>query len=109
MRTLSPPLVSLMCIRGGIYFNASCTAISSATLVSSKRSAGAAGMDTSGVASGSKRRRVEETIVKNTTSELAVQNGIYAAEKFSDPFAISHVLNLLVESEYVARVCCSAK
>jgi hypothetical protein len=48
--------------------------------------------------SSSKRRRVQESI-KTATQTLAVQSGIYAAEKFSDSFCISHVLNLLVESE----------
>jgi len=48
--------------------------------------------------SGSKRQRVQKDSRK-TTQPLAVQNGIYAAEKFSDSFSISHVLNLLVESE----------
>ena len=37
---------------------------------------------------------------KNTREELAVQDGIYAAEKFSDSFFISHVINLLVAGEY---------
>ena len=37
--------------------------------------------------------------MKIATQALSVQNGIYAAEKFSDSFCISHVVNLLVESE----------
>ena len=78
--------------------------MSSEPLASSKRSASVAGMDTSAETSGSKRPRVKN-IIKNTTSALAVQNGIYAAEKFSDSFTISHVLNLLVESECVGYFC----
>jgi hypothetical protein len=38
---------------------------------------------------------------RDITQELKVQNGIYAAEKFSDLFSISHVVNLLVRGEYV--------
>jgi len=48
---------------------------------------------------GSKRQRVQKDSTRTATQTLAVQNGIYAAEKFSDSFSISHVLNLLVESE----------
>jgi len=68
------------------------------TLVSSKRSASAAGMEAGAETSGSKRQRVQKDS-KKAVQSLAVQNGIYAAEKFSDSFSISHVLNLLVESE----------
>ena len=73
---------------------------SSETMVSLKRSVGAAGMEASEVISGSKRQRTEKDSSKKTTQILAVQNGIYAAEKFSGLFSISHVLNLLVESEH---------
>ena len=79
--------------------------MSSTTLVSSKRSASVAGMDASGGTSSNKRQRARKNTTKKTTETLAVQNGIYAAEKFSDSFSISHVLNLLVESEYVVRTC----
>jgi hypothetical protein len=59
-------------------------------------------MDASVVASGSKRQRTET--INRATMSLAAQNGIYAGEKFSDSFSISHVLNLLVESEHVICV-----
>ena len=90
-------------------FNASCTAVSSATLQWLKRSASVAGMDNSAVTSGIKRRRVGVDVIKDTMSDLAAQNDMYAAEKFSNSFGISHVLNSFVESEYVAHVCCSVK
>ena len=73
--------------------------VSLATLVSSKRSANAAGMEASAETGGNKRQRVQKDSVKTATQTLAVQNGIYAAEKFSDSLSVSHVLNLLVESE----------
>jgi sulfur transfer complex TusBCD TusB component (DsrH family) len=38
--------------------------------------------------------------LRDITQDLKVQNGIYAAEKFSDSFSISHVVNLLVRGEY---------
>ena len=40
----------------------------------------------------------------NMTEELAVQNGIYAAEKFADSFFSSHVINLLVAGEQFVHV-----
>jgi len=49
--------------------------------------------------SSNKRQRAQKVSTKATTQTLADQNGIYAAEKFSDSFSIGHVLNLLVESE----------
>ena len=83
----------------GVYTKTSCTAISSATLVSSKRSAGAAGMEASADTLGSKRQRGQKAAFKTATKALAFQDGVYTTEKFSDSFSISHVLNLLVESE----------
>ena len=77
----------------------SCAAVSSVTLISSKRSASAAGIEASTGTSGSKRQRIRKDTTRKTTQTLADQNGIYAAEKYSDSFSISHVLNLLVESE----------
>ena len=68
--------------------------------MSHKRSAGAAGMDASELVSSGKRPRVKKDATKNTTQHLGVQHGIYAAEKFSSSLSISHVLTLLVESEY---------
>ena len=85
----------------GAHVNAISAATSSVTLVSSKRSASVAGMGASGETSGNKRQRIQKNTTKKATETLAVQNGIYAAEKISDSFSISHVLNLLVESEYV--------
>ena len=58
-------------------------------------------MGASGGTSSNKRQRVQKNTAKKATETLAVQNGIYAAEKFSDSFSVSHVLNLLIESEYV--------
>ena len=87
-----------------MYINGVCIAISSVTLVSSKRSASVAGMDASGGTSSNKRQRVQKNTMKKATETLAVQNGIYAAEKFSDSFSISHVLNLLIESMWCIRV-----
>jgi len=77
-------------------------AVSSATLVSSKRSASAAGVDGGAKTSGSKRQRVRKM---DTTQSLAEQAATYAAEKFSDSFSVSHVLNLLVrcENQYVHK------
>ena len=69
-------------------------------MVSLKRSVGAAGMEASEVISGSKRQRTEKDASKKTTQILAVQNGIYTAEKFSGLFSISHILNLLIESKH---------
>ena len=73
-------------------------AVSSATLVS-KRSASAAGMDSGTATSGSKRRRVQKNSTREVTQSLAAQAGTYAAEKLSDSFSVSHVLNLLVLGE----------
>jgi len=56
-------------------------------------------MKTSAEASGSKRKRTQKGPAKTTTQTLAVQNGMYAAERLSDSFFISHVLNLLIRSE----------
>jgi len=70
----------------------------SMTAGSSKRSAGAAGMDSSAGTSGRKRQRTQKNSGK-TTQTLSEQAGRYAGEKFSDSFSISHVLNLLVEGE----------
>ncbi|KAF9649100.1 hypothetical protein BDM02DRAFT_3167171 [Thelephora ganbajun] len=75
------------------------TPVSSATLVSSKRPTSAAGMEGGAEIPSSKRQRVQKDTVKRATKTLAVQDGIYAAEKFSDSFFISHVINLLVESD----------
>jgi hypothetical protein len=92
-----------MCFPQVLDVNVRRTAISSVTLVSPrKRSASAAGMDVSATTSGSKRQRMEA--INKARLPLAIQNGIYAGEKFSDSFSISHVLNLLVESEYVICV-----
>ena len=73
------------------------TAISSQTLVLSKWSASAAGLDGNAGVSSNKRQRVKNKPVKKTI----VQNGRYAAAKFSDSFSISHVVNLLVAGEYI--------
>ena len=67
--------------------------------MSSKRSASAAGMKVSVEISGSKRQRVQKNPTKTVADTLAIQNGTYAAEKLSDSFCISHVLNLLIKSE----------
>jgi len=56
-------------------------------------------MKTSAEASGNKRQRMQKGPAKTTTQTLAVQNGMYAAERLSDSFVISHVLNLLITSE----------
>ena len=61
-------------------------------------------MDTSAVNSGSKRRRVKKIATRGTTRTLSEQDGIYSAEKFSDSFCISHVVNLLIKGEYVVHV-----
>jgi hypothetical protein len=50
-------------------------------------------------ASSSKRKRVQKNTIKFVKQTLTVQGGIYASEKFSDSLSVSHVLNLLVESE----------
>ena len=75
------------------------TAVASATLVFNKRSASAAGMHGGAGTSGNKRRRVQKNSTRETTQSLAIQAGTYAAEKFSDSFSVSHVLNLLVQGE----------
>ena len=95
------------------------TAASSVALVSPNWSASAVGGDAGKVASGGKSKIVKKAKTKKATTEktttektkkttqtLADQNGIYAAEKFSGSFSISHVLNLLVESEYVVPFHC---
>ena len=56
-------------------------------------------MDVGAETSGSKRQRTQKDSVRKTTLSLAIQDGTYAAEKFSDSFSISHVLNLLIDSE----------
>ena len=50
-------------------------------------------------APGSKWQRVKDNSAKGTRKPFATQVGMYAAEKFSDSFSISHTLNLLIESE----------
>ena len=70
--------------------------ISSQTLVSCKRSASAAKLDGSAAVSSNKRQRVKKPTKKHT-----VQNGTYAAAKFSDSFSISHVVNLLVAGQFL--------
>ncbi|KAF9645198.1 hypothetical protein BDM02DRAFT_687172 [Thelephora ganbajun] len=77
----------------------SMTPVSLVTLVSSKRTTSAAGMEASAEISGSKRQRIQKVSTKMATQTLVVQNGIYAAEKFSDSLSISHVLNLLAQSD----------
>ena len=67
--------------------------------MSSKRSASAAGMKVGAETSSSKRQRVQKNPTKTVADTLAIQNGTYAAEKLSDSFCISHVLNLLIKSE----------
>ena len=74
------------------------TAVSSATLAS-KRTASAAGMDGGAGTSGSKRRRIQKNSTTEVTQSLADQTDTYAAEKLSDSFSVSHVLNLLVLGE----------
>ena len=59
-------------------------------------------MDTNTGTSSSKRQRVAKKSVKKLKQTLANQDGIYSAEKFSDSFSISHVLNLLIESMYAS-------
>ena len=78
---------------------ASRTGVSSTTLVSFKRSASTAGMEIGAGISGGKRQRTKEGIISMNRQSLAERDGIYSAEKFSDSFSISHVLNLLVKSE----------
>ena len=56
-------------------------------------------MDVGAETSGSKRQRTQKDSVRKATLSLAIQDGTYAAEKFSDSFSISHVLNLLIDSE----------
>ena len=56
-------------------------------------------MEVSAGTSGSKRQRIQKNTVKGTTQPFANQVGTYAAEKFSDSFSTSHVLNLLVRGE----------
>jgi len=75
------------------------TAASSATLISTKRTASAARMDSGAGTSGKKRRLVQKNSAREATQSLATQVGTYAAEKLSDTFSVSHVLNLLVRSE----------
>ena len=70
------------------------------TLISSKRTASAAGMEASAeTSSGSKRKRMQKGTMRPVAQTLADQNGVCAADKFSDSSSISHVVNLLVESE----------
>jgi len=90
--TPSPQPVRLTFLFVGIYVNRAYIAISSATLVSSKRSASVAGMEASSGTSSNKRKRVQKNTAKKATETLTVQNGIYATEKFSDSFSISHVV-----------------
>ncbi|KAF9647680.1 hypothetical protein BDM02DRAFT_2526506 [Thelephora ganbajun] len=47
------------------------------------------------------KRSPQQKSGKNTRKSLAIQNGIYAAEKFSDSLSVSHVLNLLVQDDYL--------
>ena len=56
-------------------------------------------MDASAGTLGGKRQRTQKNSTNEITLSLATQDGTYAAEKFSDSFSISHVLNLLVKSE----------
>ena len=56
-------------------------------------------MKASAEISGGKRQRVQKNPAKTVADTLAIQNGTYAAEKLSDSFCISHVLNLLIKSE----------
>ena len=74
------------------------------TRISSKRSASVAGMDANAGTSSSTRPRGTKKPAKKVNQALANQNGIYSAEKFSDSFSISHVLNLLIESEYASNL-----
>jgi len=55
--------------------------------------------------SGSKRKRVQKNSTVEVTHSVADQAGTYAAEKFSDSFSVSHVLNLLVrgKGQYVHK------
>lgn len=89
-------------ISGYVHINTSSTAISSATVASFKHSASTAGLDTGAEALSTKWQRTGKDPIKKIMRSLAVQAGMYAAEKFSDSFSISHVLNLLIESEHAA-------
>jgi len=91
-------LVRLICLLLGVHTKPSCPAVSSTTLVSSKRSASAAGMEVSAETPGSKRQCVQNDLTKATTQTLPVQNCIYPTGRFSDLFCISRVLNLHIES-----------
>ncbi|KAF9780823.1 hypothetical protein BJ322DRAFT_1112224 [Thelephora terrestris] len=73
--------------------------ISSATVASFKHSASTAGLDTGAEALSTKWQRTGKDPIKKIMRSLAVQAGMYAAEKFSDSFSISHVLNLLIEND----------
>ena len=74
------------------------TAVSSATLVSSKRNASVARMDSSTGITGGKRQRVQKSSAR-TVRPFDGEAGTYTAEKFPDSFSVSHVLNLLVQGE----------
>ena len=72
----------------------------SVTLISSKWTAGAAGMEASTETSlGSKQQCMQKDTMRLVTETLAYQNGIQVVDKLSDSSSISHVLNLLVKSE----------
>ena len=77
--------------------------MSSMSCVSSKRSASVAGIDANVGTSSSKRPRVTKKPANGVAKLLENQNGIYSAEKFYDSFSISHVLNLLIKSEYASN------
>jgi len=81
------------------------TAVSSATLASSKRSASVAGVEASAGSPGSKRQRVEKDATETTTQSLTFQANAHVAKKFSGSFSVSHILNLHVmgENQYVRK------
>ena len=83
------PTTCKMNVSQSVYtLKTSCTAVSSATLVPSKRSAVA-----SAETSGSERQRVEMASFKTATNIFALQYNLCATEKLANSFSISHVLN----------------
>ena len=56
-------------------------------------------MEASAGIPGNKRQRTQKNAAKKPGEAYFLQLGTYAAEKFSDSFSNSHVLNLLVKGE----------
>ena len=59
-------------------------------------------MDADPGTSSSKRPRVAKKAARKAPRTLVDQNDIYSTDKFSDSVSISHVLNLLIESEHAS-------